>query len=74
VVSGHADTSGSTPYNQGLSERRSRNVADLLASSGVPASGLTVQAFGETQPAKPTPDGVREPLNRRVEVTAAAAQ
>jgi outer membrane protein OmpA-like peptidoglycan-associated protein len=35
---------------------------------------MTVQAYGETRPAVKTPDGVREPLNRRVEVTATAAQ
>ena len=29
---------------------------------------IEVAAFGESNPAKPTPDGVREPLNRRTEV------
>lgn len=73
-VAGHADTSGSTAYNQNLSEARAKNVADLLHNAGVPAETMTVQAFGETRPAVPTPDGVREPLNRRVEVNTAAAQ
>ena len=73
-VAGHADTSGSTPYNQKLSEERAKNVADLLHNAGVPAEAMTVQAFGETRPAVPTPDGVREPLNRRVEVNTAPAQ
>lgn len=73
-VAGHADTSGSTEFNQKLSEQRARNVADLLNGAGVPADLMTVQAFGETRPAVNTPDGVREPLNRRVEVTATAAQ
>jgi outer membrane protein OmpA-like peptidoglycan-associated protein len=73
-VAGHADTSGSTAYNQKLSEERAKNVADLLHNAGVPAEAMTVQAFGETRPAVPTPDGVREPLNRRVEVNTAAAQ
>ena len=35
---------------------------------GVPAGGISLQAFGETRPAVETPDGVREPLNRRAEV------
>jgi len=74
TVSGHADSSGSNAYNQALSERRARNVADLLAAKGVPAASLVVQAFGETRPAVQTGDGAREPLNRRVEITKEAAQ
>jgi outer membrane protein OmpA-like peptidoglycan-associated protein len=73
-VAGYADTSGTTEYNQRLSEARARAVADLLNTAGAPAQAITVQAFGETRPAVQTPDGVREPLNRRVEVTTAAAQ
>jgi outer membrane protein OmpA-like peptidoglycan-associated protein len=73
-IAGHADTSGSSKYNEGLSERRARNVAGLLQNAGVAGETLAVEAFGETRPAVQTPDGVREPLNRRVEVTTAAAQ
>jgi OmpA-OmpF porin, OOP family len=73
-VSGHADKSGSDTYNAALSERRARNVADLLVGAGVGAGVVTVEAFGETMPAVDTPDGVREPLNRRVEVTTSSAQ
>ena len=71
-VSGHADSSGPDSVNQALSERRARNVVDLLAGRGVPAETLRVQAFGETRPAKATGDGVREPLNRRVEIASGA--
>jgi OOP family OmpA-OmpF porin len=35
---------------------------------GVPASAISLNAFGESRPAVATPDGVREPLNRRAEV------
>lgn len=73
-VSGHADSSGADDYNQALSDRRARNVAELLTVRGVPAETLRVQAFGETRPAKPTGDGVREPLNRRVEIAGGTAQ
>jgi len=66
AVAGHADTSGSASYNVGLSERRADTVQDALNSRGVSTS--SVQWFGETRPAVPTGDGVREPLNRRVEV------
>lgn len=73
-VSGHADSSGPDSVNQALSDRRARNVADLLAAKGVPGESIAVQAFGETRPAKATGDGVREPLNRRVEIASGAGQ
>jgi hypothetical protein len=69
---GHTDTSGSAEYNMGLSERRARAVADALVASGVPASSMTAAWRGETEPAVATGDGVREPLNRRVEITISA--
>jgi outer membrane protein OmpA-like peptidoglycan-associated protein len=69
MVVGHADTSGSAPYNFGLSERRASVVRDALASRGVPPNLITVEARGETDLARPTRDGVREPLNRRAVVT-----
>jgi outer membrane protein OmpA-like peptidoglycan-associated protein len=69
MVVGHADTSGSAPYNFGLSERRASVVRDALASRGIPPNLITVEARGETDLARPTRDGVREPLNRRAVVT-----
>lgn len=69
VVQGNTDTSGSSAYNQALSERRGRVVRDALIANGISADAIRVEAFGETNPAKPTADGVREPLNRRSDVT-----
>lgn len=68
VVSGHADRSGGSAYNQALSERRAGVVRDALIANGVPADKIRIESFGEDRPAKPTEDGVREPLNRRTEV------
>jgi outer membrane protein OmpA-like peptidoglycan-associated protein len=68
VIAGHADRSGSEAYNLGLSERRAGIVADTLSARGIPASSMTLEAFGETLPRVPTDDGVREPQNRRVEI------
>ena len=68
TVAGHADRSGSEAYNQALSEQRARNVARALVARGVPQRALEVQWFGESEPRIPTPDGVREPQNRRVEI------
>jgi outer membrane protein OmpA-like peptidoglycan-associated protein len=69
VVVGHTDTSGSPAYNQGLSERRASVVADALVARGIGAGSITRQARGETDLARATRDGVREPLNRRTAVT-----
>jgi OmpA-OmpF porin, OOP family len=69
VLAGHADTSGPAPYNLQLSERRARSVAAALTQLGIPADDLEVTWYGETQPRVPTGDGVREPQNRRVEIT-----
>lgn len=69
VVEGNADRSGSSAYNQVLSQRRAQIVRDGLIANGVPAERITMRAFGEDNPAKPTEDGIREPLNRRTDVT-----
>ena len=68
-VEGHTDTSGTSAHNQELSERRAANVRGALESQGVPGSLINVDAYGESRPATTTGDGVREPLNRRSEVT-----
>jgi OOP family OmpA-OmpF porin len=69
VVVGHTDTSGSTQYNVGLSERRAGVVRDALVARGIAAGSIRSEARGETDLARPTNDGVREPLNRRTAVT-----
>jgi OOP family OmpA-OmpF porin len=65
---GKADRSGTDQYNQRLSERRARAVQDALVRAGVPRDRLTARAVGEREPPVPTPDGVREPRNRVVEI------
>lgn len=67
-VTGYTDTSGSARYNQRLSVRRARIVAHILAHMGVPWRAMTVAGRGENDLAVPTPNGVREPRNRRVTV------
>ncbi|HVK80922.1 MAG TPA: OmpA family protein [Verrucomicrobiae bacterium] len=69
VVVGHTDTSGSPTYNQGLSERRASVVRDALVARGIGAGSITSNARGESDLARATRDGVREPLNRRTAVT-----
>jgi OOP family OmpA-OmpF porin len=69
MLAGHADRSGSDQYNVGLSQRRSANVRSYLAGRGIPDGVMTTEAFGESRPLVETADGVREPQNRRVEIT-----
>ena len=69
-VTGFTDTSGSPDYNQRLSERRANAVAGVLVQDGVPQNALMVTGRGENDLRVPTPDGVREPQNRRVEIVA----
>jgi len=68
-VTGYTDRSGSPGYNQRLSERRANNVANALAKLGIPRSQMAVTGRGENDNRVPTANGVREPQNRRVEIT-----
>ena len=63
---GHADRSGNEDYNLGLSLRRADSVREALIEGGVTADAITVGGRGESEPAVPTDDGVREQANRRV--------
>lgn len=68
-VIGHTDTSGAAAYNVGLSERRASVVRDAIVARGIADTSVTTAAKGETELARETPDGTREPLNRRAAVT-----
>lgn len=67
-VAGHADTSGTAQYNQGLSMRRGQIVASELVRLGVKKEAITVSAYGDTRPLVQAAPGAREPQNRRVEI------
>jgi outer membrane protein OmpA-like peptidoglycan-associated protein/opacity protein-like surface antigen len=68
TATGHTDTSGPESYNMALSLRRANAVKDALVRNGVPATAIAVIGRGEQGLLVPTPDGVREPQNRRVEI------
>jgi OOP family OmpA-OmpF porin len=67
-ATGHADRSGPEDYNMALSLRRADSVREALIAGGVAADAITVAGRGESEPAVPTPDGVKEQANRRVEI------
>lgn len=68
TVRGHTDRAGSEAYNDKLAQERTDAVALGLIESGIPARQVKMLDFGERQPAVPTADGVREQINRRVEI------
>ncbi len=67
-VTGHTDRAGPEDYNMALSLRRADAVRSALITGGVSADKITVAGRGESEPAVPTADGVREAKNRRVEI------
>jgi outer membrane protein OmpA-like peptidoglycan-associated protein len=67
-LTGHTDTVGSAAYNEGLSERRADSVQRMLISDGIAGDEIMARGVGKTDLLVPTPDGVREPQNRRVEI------
>jgi OmpA-OmpF porin, OOP family len=69
VIVGHADTSGPADYNDRLSMRRADAVRAALIQRGVPAGLIQSSARGENELLVPTPDNVREPSNRRVNIS-----
>jgi outer membrane protein OmpA-like peptidoglycan-associated protein len=68
IVEGHTDSIGRQSYNQWLSERRSRVVADFLVNSGLDPYRIQVVGYGELRPlaSDDTPEGRRQ--NRRAEI------
>jgi len=71
-IGGHTDAKGDDAYNEGLSLRRARAVADRL--QGPAGRSLKAEGFGERRPVAPNikPDGADDPAgrqkNRRVEI------
>lgn len=68
-VVGYTDTSGSKKYNKRLSAKRANSVRDALVARGVDANLLIIDSMGEDNLMVPTADEVREPANRRAEIT-----
>jgi outer membrane protein OmpA-like peptidoglycan-associated protein len=68
TVEGHTDSTGTTEYNQKLSERRADAVRDQFLRDGVPASRVSVKGYGESNPVadNSTPEGRQS--NRRVQL------
>lgn len=69
TITGHTDSVGSDAYNQKLSERRARSVADYLISSGIPKGSIaSVSGAGERKPVADNGSEDGRAQNRRVEI------
>ena len=66
-VCGHTDSMGDDEYNQTLSEKRAKSVAEYLTGNGIPTSRTRYKGCGSAQPVadNKTPQGRQ--MNRRVE-------
>lgn len=67
-LEGYADSTGTAPHNDSLSDQRAKTVADYLEGQGIERSRLTGQGFGAEKPVdtNATPEGKAD--NRRVEL------
>lgn len=68
IVGGHTDTAGPADYNMELSQRRANTVAAELVRSGIPATIVSTEAFGQTDLAVQTPDNTPDQANRRATI------
>ena len=67
-VIGHTDRSGSDEYNILLSKLRANEVKKYLLSLGINENNITSYYYGENKLKIITKDGIREKINRRVEI------
>jgi len=69
VISGHTDTVATKEYNYKLGLDRAKVLYKILVASGAVPTNITVTSYGKGNPLIKTADGVKEPRNRRVEIT-----
>lgn len=67
-VIGHTDSDGEAAFNQDLSERRARSVANVLLNSGVSGGRIVTIGRGESQPVASNNSAEGKRQNRRVEI------
>ncbi len=68
-IVGHTDTVGSNGYNQKLSECRANAAKANMVGKGIPAGAISASGRGEGQLMVQTGDGVKEPQNRRANIS-----
>jgi outer membrane protein OmpA-like peptidoglycan-associated protein len=68
VVIGHTDSVGTDAFNDALALRRAETVRAMLVARGLPSASVVAIGRGKRELLVPTPDGVAEARNRRVEI------
>ncbi|EEY98219.1 outer membrane protein A precursor [Vibrio sp. RC586] len=69
VIVGHTDSTGSTAYNQLLSEDRAQEAANLLIELGVTPTQIEWRGLGESNPIADNHTADGRAQNRRIEIT-----
>lgn len=67
-IAGHTDSTGSSEYNQTLSERRAASVGQLLMSQGIVSGRIWTTGYGERYPIADNGTEYGRQQNRRVEL------
>ena len=67
-IEGHTDNIGTKEYNQKLSERRAKSVANYLIDKGVDSSKVTTEGFGFSRPIADNKTKEGRAKNRRTEM------
>jgi outer membrane protein OmpA-like peptidoglycan-associated protein len=68
LVVGHTDAVGGDQYNDALSRQRADVIRAGLIQNGIAPENILAVGRGKRELLVPTPDGVAEPRNRRVEI------
>ena len=68
LVEGFTDSTGNTPHNQELSERRAAAVRDALTGMGIAGDRVAIHGYGPAYPVAANDSSDNRQLNRRVEI------
>jgi len=69
IVVGHTDTMGTKKYNQILSLERAKAIQKILIELGIEKNNIQILGKGEDKLRVQTPDEIKHPANRRVEIS-----
>jgi len=69
IVEGHSDKTGTSEYNQWLSEKRAVSVKNQLVKLGIAAGRIKTAGIGDTNPIADNKTKEGRLINRRVEIT-----
>lgn len=69
TIKGHTDTVGNDSFNLELSKKRANKIKEILVDNKIESSKIKTEYYGETKPFIKTADEIKQPLNRRVNIT-----